>query len=125
MTDLYGDTLAGPSTGEQRARAVAGWAGRLSLIVVVAGTVVIVATGGPTGTFWPGFLLVVAGLALALGSLVHGRIRAHERGRGFAVTPWWSASSSRCSRSRRTSTRPSAPGEPRGTVWRTSHPLDP
>jgi drug/metabolite transporter (DMT)-like permease len=86
MTDLHGDTLAGPSTGEQRARAVAGWAGRLSLIVVVAGTVVIVATGGPTGTFWPGFLLVVAGLALALGSLVHGRIRAHERGRGFAVT---------------------------------------
>jgi hypothetical protein len=78
--------LAGPTTPDERARVVAGWAGRLSLPVVVAGTVVIVATGGPTGTFWPGFLLLVAGLAIALGSLVHGRLRAHERGRGFAAT---------------------------------------
>jgi hypothetical protein len=79
------EPLAGPTTPDERARAVAGWAGRLAVPVVVAGTVVIVATGGPTAVFWPGFLLVLAGLALALGSIVHGRLRAHERGRGFAA----------------------------------------
>ena len=85
MTDAYGPPFAAPAAPGARARLVAGWAGRLSLPVVVAGLVAIVVTGGPRGTFWPGFAVTVGGIVLALGAIVHGRLREHERGRGFAT----------------------------------------
>ena len=86
MTDLYCDSLAGPPTAEQRARAIAGWIGRLGFVATVVGTVGVLSARYVDTVAWEGgMVLLVGGLLAGIACIVHGSRREHERGRGFAI----------------------------------------
>jgi MFS family permease len=86
VTDLYGDTLAGPRTAEEHARAIAGWTGRLGFVAAVVGTLGVLSARYVDTLAWRGgMVLLLAGLLAGIGCIVHGSRHEHERGRGFAI----------------------------------------
>jgi hypothetical protein len=76
--------VSAQDTADSRTREIVGLLGRASLVAVVVGTVLEVVVARHSHDWWPGFALVAAGTAAAIGCLVHCFTRAHERGRGFA-----------------------------------------